>query len=128
MEFIPAGSNPPAQVKTVVEQIQGLPLRAFAGFLLANEGLDLMGQQATNRGRTPSGDDLGFLNGFPIQADCNVLLFVALGGSHSSPPFTYSACSTYFTCSQAHWPRHSTQSSLTFSKPFASISTGDAYA
>ena len=61
MKFVPADSNHAAQVKTVVEQIQDLPLRAFIGILLSNQGLDLLSQQAANGGRTyPTNRSLTF--------------------------------------------------------------------
>jgi len=41
MEFISADSNH-AQVRALVEQVQGLPFSAFVGFFFAYEDLDLL--------------------------------------------------------------------------------------
>src|SRR6266851_2174443 len=78
MQFIPAGSNYAAQVKTLVEQRHGLPLRASVGFFLAHEDLNLTSQQAANGGRTPGSEDLGQPDGLPIKADGQVLLLFFL--------------------------------------------------
>src|ERR1700730_9319462 len=78
MQFIPAGSNYTAQGKTLIQQRHGLPLRAFVGFLLAYEDLNLTSQQTADRSRTPSSEDLGHPDGVSVETNGKVLFSIVL--------------------------------------------------
>src|SRR6267378_7669262 len=84
MQFVPADSNYAAQVKTLVEQRHRLPLSALVSLFFTYEELNLMSQQAADGGRTASSDDLGLLNGLPVETDCQVLFSVGLCSHHST--------------------------------------------
>src|SRR6267143_5022228 len=98
MQFVPADSNYAAQVKTLVEQCHGLPLSALVSLFFTYEELNLMSQQAADRGRTAGSDDFGLLYGFPVETDCQVLFSVGLCGCHNTSVhlFTYYTCNTYW--------------------------------
>src|SRR5580700_8695451 len=78
MQLITAGLNGPAQMKTLFEQQHGLPLGAFEGFFLANEDLNLTGQQTADGGGTLGSDDLGLSNRLPVEANGQILFAVVL--------------------------------------------------
>ena len=84
MQFVPADSNYTAQVKTLVEQRHRLPLSALVSLFFTYEELNLMSQQAADGGRTAGSDDLGLLNGLPVETDCQVLFSVGLCGCHNT--------------------------------------------
>jgi hypothetical protein len=78
MEFIPTGSNYAAQVKTLIQQRQGLPFSALVGFFLADEDLNLASQQSADGGRAPGSEDLGHSNRLPVETDGQILLSIIL--------------------------------------------------
>src|ERR1700704_396009 len=84
MQFVPADSNYAAQVKPLVKQFHRLPLSALVSLFFTYEELNLMSQQAADRGRTAGSDDLGLLYGLPVQTDCQILFFVALCSHHDT--------------------------------------------
>jgi hypothetical protein len=81
MEFISAQANGTTQTKTSLEQSDCLALGAFVGFLTADERLNLLSEKAADRSKTPSSNNLSFLNGLPVEADRHIL-FPALIFGH----------------------------------------------
>jgi hypothetical protein len=82
MEFVPAGADCAAQVKTMVEQGQCQPLSPFVGFFFTYKDLNLTSQQAADGSGTPGRDDLCLLNGLPVEADCQVLFSIVFYSRH----------------------------------------------
>src|ERR1700688_904912 len=89
MQFITAGSDYAAQVKTLIEQRHSLPLSAFVGFLLADEDLYLPGQQTADGGRTPGSKDFGHADGLPVETDGQILFSIVLCICHKLRLPTY---------------------------------------
>jgi hypothetical protein len=63
MPFVPAGGDHATQMKAMIEQLRRLPLGLFVGFVFPDKDLDLLSQEATNRGAAPSGQDFGLSQG-----------------------------------------------------------------
>jgi hypothetical protein len=77
MEIVSAGPNRAAQVKSLVEQCQGLSLRPRIGFFFAHEDLNLLGHKTADGSRAPSRYNPGFLYGSPVEANRQILLSIA---------------------------------------------------
>jgi hypothetical protein len=74
MQFIPSSTNFAAKMKALLEQRQCLPLSAIVCLFLPDENLDLLSDQAADRGRSASGKHYGLPYGLPWKADSKVLL------------------------------------------------------
>src|SRR5258708_5086807 len=74
MPFVPAAANHAPQMKALIKQSGGLPLSAFVSFLLSDQNLDLLGQQAADGGTTTGGKDFGLSQRLLTQANCHILL------------------------------------------------------
>ena len=73
MQFLPARSNCSPHVKPLVHKLQSLSFGARIGFFVTNQELDLLRNEAADRGLTPGGEDLGLFEDFPAQTDRHVL-------------------------------------------------------
>jgi hypothetical protein len=69
MEFIAAGANFAAEVKTLVEQGHSLSWRALIVFVVADEELDLADEQSAEGNASARGEGLGLFDGLPIEPD-----------------------------------------------------------
>jgi hypothetical protein len=78
MPFVPARSDYSAHVKSFVENRPSLPFGAVICFFVANEELDLLGKEATDRSFTSRGENLGLLEDLPTQTYRDVLLLAIL--------------------------------------------------
>ncbi len=78
MQFLSAHTDFPAQVKSLVEQLERLRLRPFVGFLFTDKDFQLTRQQSANRRRTPRRNDLCLVNRSTVETDGKVLLSVVL--------------------------------------------------
>src|SRR5271168_2068933 len=98
MQFIPAGSNYAAQVKTLIQQRHGLPLGAFIGLFVAHQDLNLTSQQTADGSRPPGSQDLGHPDGLPVKTDGQVLFSAILLARHKLRPsaITYYTCNTFY--------------------------------
>jgi hypothetical protein len=74
MQFVPARSDGSAHVKAFVEKRPSLPLGAVVCFFVANEELDLLCKEATDRSFTSGSKNFGLLEHLPTQTYCDVLL------------------------------------------------------
>jgi hypothetical protein len=74
MQFVSTGSNYTAHMKLLIEQRQGLALRALVRLFLANKYLNLPGQEPTNGRATACGENPYLLQRLPGQANGHVLL------------------------------------------------------
>jgi hypothetical protein len=61
-------------VKALVEKCPSLPFGAVVSFFLANEELDFLRQEATDRSFASGSENLGLLEHLPTQAYGDVLL------------------------------------------------------
>jgi hypothetical protein len=74
MQFVPTRSDYSAHMKPFVEKRSSLPFGTVVCFFVANEELDLLGKEATDRSFTPSSENLGLLEDLPTQTYRDVLL------------------------------------------------------
>jgi hypothetical protein len=74
MQFVPARSDYSAHVKSFVENRSRLPFGAVVRFFVANEELDLLCKEATDRSFTSGSKNLGLLEQLPTQTYRDVLL------------------------------------------------------
>jgi hypothetical protein len=74
MQFVPARSDYSAHVKSFVENRPSLPFGAVVRFFVANEELDLLGKEATDRSFMSGSENLGLLEQLPTQTYRDVLL------------------------------------------------------
>ncbi|MGD0824446.1 MAG: hypothetical protein ABR908_07675 [Terriglobales bacterium] len=74
MPFVPTRSDYSTQVKTFVEKRPSLPFGPLVGFFVANEELDLLGKETTDRSFTSGSENLGLLEQLPTQTYRDVLL------------------------------------------------------
>jgi hypothetical protein len=74
MPFVPARSDHSAHVKSFVEKRPSLPFGAIVRFFVANEELDLLGKEATDRSFPSRGENLGLLDDLSTQTYRDVLL------------------------------------------------------
>jgi hypothetical protein len=65
MQFVSGDSNHTAQMKALIEQRHGLALRAFVGFFLSNQRLNLLSQQTTDGSSTTGGENSDLLERLP---------------------------------------------------------------
>jgi hypothetical protein len=78
MPFIPARSDYTAHVKALVEKRPSLPFGAVVCLSVANQELDLLSKEATDRSFTSSSENLRLLEHLSTQTYCDVLLPVIL--------------------------------------------------
>jgi len=76
MQFVPTRSDHSAHMKAIVEKRPSLPFGAVVRLFVANEELDLLRKETTDRSFTSGGKNLGLLEQLPTQTYCDVLLFV----------------------------------------------------
>src|SRR5271156_2743 len=95
MQFFPAHAMRSAQMKSVLHQIQCLPLRAFVGFLFSHQYFNLSRKESADGSASASRHNFGLAHRPPPQTNRHVLSATAI--SHIPPPFTYLTCSTYNT-------------------------------
>jgi len=76
MQFVPTRSDYSAHMKAFVEKRLGLPFGSVVGFFVANEELDLLCKEATDRSFTSGSENLGLLEQLPTQTYRDVLLLV----------------------------------------------------
>src|SRR5690242_8277119 len=81
MELVPAGSNHPAQRKTLFEKCHSLAFRSLVGFLLSYQVLYLLSEQAANGRASLDGNHPCFAERLFVETDCHVLF-------HQPPPLT----------------------------------------
>src|SRR5271165_3443597 len=74
MPLVPRRLDHAAEVKALIEQLCGLSLSALIGFLLANQNLDLLGQQTTDRRAPTGGQDFRLPKRLARQANGKILL------------------------------------------------------
>jgi hypothetical protein len=74
MQFVPTRSDCSAHVKAFVEKRSSLPFGVVVSFFVANEKLDLLCKEATDRSFTSGSENLGLLKQLPTQAYRDVLL------------------------------------------------------
>jgi len=59
MEFIATRRPYSSHMKTVVKKLHGLSFGKFVSLFFADEKLNLLGEQTTDRGIPPHGEDFG---------------------------------------------------------------------
>jgi hypothetical protein len=69
MQFVPADANHTAQMKALLKQSQSLSLGALIGFILTHKDLDLSGHQPADGAAATGGQDFGFPDRLPGEAD-----------------------------------------------------------
>jgi hypothetical protein len=74
MQFVPTRSDYSAHVKAFVEKRPSLPFGAVVRLFVANEELDLLCKETTDRSFTSGSENLGLLEQLPTQTYCDVLL------------------------------------------------------
>jgi len=77
MQFVATRSDYSAHMKSFVEKRPSLPFGAVVRLFVANEELDLLCKETTDRSFTSGSENLGLLEQLPTQTYRDVLLLIS---------------------------------------------------